>query len=74
MENLSPQIIRRVAKEMSDLVAHPPEGIRVVMNDEDVTDIQAFIDGPGEYFLNIKLLGIDVLGGPKDFILHEQRN
>lgn len=46
VENLSPQIIRRVVKEMHDLVNDPPEGIKVNLNDEDVTDIQAYIEGP----------------------------
>lgn len=46
VENLSPQIIRRVAKEMAELVAQPPEGIRVILNEADVTDIQAVIEGP----------------------------
>ncbi|KAL3270266.1 hypothetical protein HHI36_009319 [Cryptolaemus montrouzieri] len=46
VENLSPQIIRGVVREMQDLVENPPEGIKVHINDEDVTDIQAFIDGP----------------------------
>lgn len=46
VENLSPQIIRRVAKEMHDLANDPPEGIKVILNDQDVTDIQAFIEGP----------------------------
>ncbi|CAG9864833.1 unnamed protein product [Phyllotreta striolata] len=46
VENLSPQIIRGVVKEMQDLVNNPPEGIKVQINDEDVTDIQAYIDGP----------------------------
>ncbi|EZA55988.1 ubiquitin-conjugating enzyme E2 S isoform X1 [Ooceraea biroi] len=46
VENLSPQIIRQVAKEMAELVAQPPEGIRVILNDADVTDIQAVIEGP----------------------------
>ncbi|KAF7990093.1 hypothetical protein HCN44_009082, partial [Aphidius gifuensis] len=46
VENLSPQIIRRVAKEMTELVAQPPEGIRVIINDDDLTDIQAVIEGP----------------------------
>ena len=31
---------------MEDLVSNPPEGIKVQINDEDVTDIQAYIDGP----------------------------
>lgn len=48
VENLSPQIIRRVAKEMSELSTQPPEGIRVILNEDDVTDIQAVIEGPGE--------------------------
>ncbi|XP_012273226.1 ubiquitin-conjugating enzyme E2 S isoform X2 [Orussus abietinus] len=47
VENLSPQIIRRVAKEMTELSTQPPEGIRVIINEEDVTDIQAVIEGPG---------------------------
>lgn len=46
VENLSPQVIRGVVKEMQDLVSNPPEGIKVQVNDEDVTDIQAYIDGP----------------------------
>lgn len=46
VENLSPQIIRGVAREMQDLVNNPPEGIKVQINEEDVTDIQAFIEGP----------------------------
>lgn len=46
MENVSPQVIRQVAKELSDLAADPPEGIKVFPNEEDITDIQATIDGP----------------------------
>lgn len=46
VENLSPQIIRGIVKEMQDLVNNPPEGIKVLINEEDVTDIQAYIDGP----------------------------
>ncbi|CAH1119102.1 unnamed protein product [Phaedon cochleariae] len=46
VENLSPQIIRGVVREMQDLVTNPPEGIKVQINEEDVIDIQAYIDGP----------------------------
>lgn len=46
LENLSPQIIRQVAKEMYDLSTNPPEGIKVQLNEVDVTDIQALIEGP----------------------------
>ncbi|XP_050725572.1 ubiquitin-conjugating enzyme E2 S-like isoform X3 [Eriocheir sinensis] len=46
VENLSPQILRGVLKEVTELVKGPPEGIKVHMNDEDITDIQATIAGP----------------------------
>lgn len=41
-------------KELEELVKDPPEDIRVVINDSDVTDIQAFIDGPGK--LNVHII------------------
>ncbi|CAD6215826.1 GSCOCT00000642001.2-RA-CDS [Cotesia congregata] len=76
VENFSPQIIRRVAKEMQELVSHPPEGIRVIINDEDVTDIQAVIEGPAgtpyaDGHFRVKLaLGKDFpQGPPKAFFL-----
>ncbi|XP_076620613.1 ubiquitin-conjugating enzyme E2 S isoform X1 [Colletes latitarsis] len=76
VENLSPQIIRRVAKEMSELATQPPEGIRVILNEEDVTDIQATIEGPSGTpyaggFFRVKLaLGKDFpQGPPKAFFL-----
>ncbi|XP_077868978.1 ubiquitin-conjugating enzyme E2 S-like isoform X2 [Saccoglossus kowalevskii] len=47
VENLSPQTIRQVAKEISELSSNPPEGIKVYPNEEDITDIQATIEGPG---------------------------
>lgn len=46
VENLSPQIIRQIVKEMHHLADEPPEGIKVQLNDADVTDIQALIEGP----------------------------
>ncbi|KAK4337318.1 hypothetical protein RND71_043604 [Anisodus tanguticus] len=46
VENLSPQVIRSVIKELRDIVKESLEGIKVIFNDEDVTDIQAIIDGP----------------------------
>mmetsp|Transcript_54247 Transcript_54247/g.140080 ORF Transcript_54247/g.140080 Transcript_54247/m.140080 type:complete len:188 (-) Transcript_54247:639-1202(-) len=35
-----------VAKELRKLCQDPPDGIKVILNDEDVTDIQAEIRGP----------------------------
>jgi len=37
---------------MNDLVNDPPEGIKVNVNDEDITDIQAYIEGPGNTILH----------------------
>ena len=48
VENLSPQVIRQVMKEMLDMSENALEGIKVQINEADVTDIQALIDGPGK--------------------------
>ena len=52
MENVSPQVIRRVTKEMMELAESPPEGIKVFINERDITDIQATITGPGKNIMN----------------------
>ena len=49
VENLSPQIIRQVSKEIADLCNDPPEGIKIFPNEEDITDIQAQIEGPCKF-------------------------
>jgi len=46
VENVSPQTIRQVCKELSELSSDPPEGIKVFPNEEDITEIQASIEGP----------------------------
>ncbi|XP_013392369.1 ubiquitin-conjugating enzyme E2 S-like isoform X2 [Lingula anatina] len=46
VENLSPQIMRHVTKELMTLQSDPPEGIKIIPNEEDITDIQAAIEGP----------------------------
>jgi len=46
VENLSPQTIRQVMRELQEMETTPPEGIKVLINESDVTDIQALIDGP----------------------------
>jgi ubiquitin-conjugating enzyme E2 S len=43
---LSAAAMRQLAKDLSDLQSSPPEGIRVLMNEQDLTDVQAEIDGP----------------------------
>ena len=48
VENLPPQVIRNVNKEVLSLRSNPPEGIMVFFNEENLTDIQATLEGPGE--------------------------
>lgn len=69
VENLSPQIIRQVVKELQGLQTNALEGIKVLINDADVTDIQAIIEGPagtpyanGAFRIKLTL--------PKDFPSH----
>lgn len=56
VENLHPQIIKKVVKELTSLSSDPPEGIKVFTNEQDVTDIQATIEGPGMFFLCFRVL------------------
>lgn len=53
VENLSPQTIRQVMKEMHEIANNSPEGIKVQLNDADVTDIQAILQGPGKWNFNL---------------------
>ncbi|XP_065898522.1 ubiquitin-conjugating enzyme E2 S-like [Dysidea avara] len=46
VENLSPIVIQKLTKELVQLQQEPPEGIKVYVNDEDVTNIEASIEGP----------------------------
>lgn len=39
----------------------PPEGIKVHMNDEDITDIQATITGPGKCLCYLLTTPINIL-------------
>ena len=51
VENLHPQILKQVMKELRSLSCDPPEGIKILTNDEDITDIQATIEGPGMFLM-----------------------
>lgn len=48
MENMNPQVMRHVGKEIQQLMSEPMEGITVIINDKDVTEVQAVIDGPAD--------------------------
>ncbi len=45
-ENLCPQVLQAIARDLRKLVGASPEGITVVVNEQNVTDIQADIEGP----------------------------
>lgn len=46
VENFSPYVIKQISRELGELTKNPCEGIRVVFNEDDVTSVQADIDGP----------------------------
>ena len=52
-ENLPPNVIRQLVKELKNLDQSPPEKIRVIVNDDDFTSISADIDGPGKVQLEV---------------------
>ncbi|KAG8647419.1 ubiquitin-conjugating enzyme E2 22 [Manihot esculenta] len=45
-ENLPPNVIKQLAKELKNLDESPPDGIKVGVNDEDFSTIYADIEGP----------------------------
>ncbi|XP_068661490.1 ubiquitin-conjugating enzyme E2 22-like [Aristolochia californica] len=45
-ENLPPNVIKQLAKELKNLDETPPEGIKVGINDDDFSTIFADIEGP----------------------------
>ncbi|KAG5682977.1 hypothetical protein PVAND_012291 [Polypedilum vanderplanki] len=66
LENHNPQVIRQISKEVKTLSSENLEGIKVTINEADLTDIQAIIDGPagtpyssGQFRVKLTL--------PKDF-------
>lgn len=45
-ENLPPNVIKQLARELKNLHETPPEGIKVGVNDDDFSKIYADIEGP----------------------------
>ncbi|KAK4749853.1 hypothetical protein SAY87_027302 [Trapa incisa] len=45
-ENLPPNVIKQLAKELKNLGESPPEGIKVGVNDDDFSTIYTDIEGP----------------------------
>eukprot|EP00038_Savillea_parva_P007452 m.170241 g.170241 ORF g.170241 m.170241 type:complete len:203 (-) comp13214_c0_seq1:265-873(-) len=75
-ENIAPQTVRRLSKEVGKLISAPPEDIKIHINEEDITDIQATITGPvgtpyegGQFRLKIVLGDSFPSNPPKGFFL-----
>ncbi len=75
-ENISPVVMRRVLIEIGDLLASPPEDIKLIPCEEDITDIQAIISGPqgtpyegGHFRVKLKLGSEFPSVPPKGFFL-----
>ncbi|KAJ3041985.1 hypothetical protein HDV00_008276 [Rhizophlyctis rosea] len=46
-ENLTPSsVLKRIAKELTHLDQSPPEGIQPIINEDNIGDVQAWIQGP----------------------------
>ena len=45
-ENLPPHVTTSILKELRQLARNPPDGVRFIPKDEDITEIHAEIEGP----------------------------
>jgi len=46
-KSVTPAVFRRLMKELNGLRTDPPEGIRVVTNEDNMLDVTGIIEGPG---------------------------
>ena len=46
-ENLDPAAIKKIMRDMQDFEKAPAEGIKLIINDDNIGDIHATITGPG---------------------------
>lgn len=75
-ENLAPAAINSLTKELANLCKEPEEGITVILNEENVADIVAEIDGPegtpyagGAFRMKLVLPGDFPNSAPKGYFL-----
>jgi len=47
-ENIPPQVIKRILKEINEINNENLDGIKLIPNEQDICDIQAFIEGPAD--------------------------
>ncbi|TFY80742.1 hypothetical protein EWM64_g3272, partial [Hericium alpestre] len=44
--SVAPTVVRRVMRELAELRSNPPEGVRVVTNEDNMLDVTGIIEGP----------------------------
>ena len=76
MENVAPHVIKVVSKQVHTLAQEKMEGITVCLNEDDMTDVQAVIDGPpgtpyqgGQFRVKLVLSKDFPASPPKGFFL-----
>ncbi|UZJ52022.1 hypothetical protein CBS101457_001342 [Exobasidium rhododendri] len=69
--SLPPQILRKLTREITKLQRSPPEGVGIEVGEQDMLDVQGWIQGPagtpyyGGYFMvKFDFLGVDFPAGP----------
>lgn len=56
VENVCPQTLRGVARELRRLAANPPAGMKLLLRDDDLTDVVATMEGPGTHHISYTTL------------------
>lgn len=46
-QSLTPQALRLLSRELVTLRTEPPEGVRVVVDEDDISAIEGWVQGPG---------------------------
>lgn len=47
-QSLSSQALRQLSREITTMRSEPPEGVRVIVDEEDLTCLEGLIQGPSE--------------------------
>ena len=46
-QSVSPAVLRRLMRELSELQTNPSEGIRVATSEDNMLDVTGIVEGPG---------------------------
>lgn len=49
LQSVSPAVLRRLMREISELQRTPPEGIRILASEDNMLDVTGVIEGPGAW-------------------------